>query len=126
MSFDIATSRGTTIDNLLCSTPLGNKKIKKETDDKAQAPDDLIRQRGKAPDKNGKIVAGDFVPAARPVVPVKTPSFKAPKQLGQRKPAMIANGPHPFVGKKDYNGKGIGDCKECGKGYKDAAHWRKA
>jgi hypothetical protein len=32
-----------------------------------------------------------FTPAARPVVSVKTPSFKAPKTIG-KKPAVIAKG----------------------------------
>ena len=38
-----------------------------------------------APDGSG------FTPAARPVTPVKSPSFKAPKTIG-KKPAVIAKG----------------------------------
>jgi hypothetical protein len=32
--------------------------------------------------------------------------------------------PHPFEGKHNSKGQGLGDCKECGKSYKHKAHWR--
>jgi hypothetical protein len=104
MSYTESVPRGTTIFNTIQATtdgkltPLRDKKQKKETDTKMQAPDDLVHQRGKAPDKNGKIVAqtpdgAGYTPPARPAIAVKTPSFKAPKQLGTRKPPIIAGGP---------------------------------